>query len=88
MDTSQIWGTAWPNSDTGGNCMANTLMHFWSAGTCRHVIPTELQVFYPLDQGLSKHQKISSDPVTKVLQSNEGTYVHTMTTTNALNDRP
>ena len=44
------------------------------------------QMFCSLDQGLSKHQKISFTTMTKVLQSNEGTLVHARKTTNVLND--
>ena len=41
----------------------------------RHVFFTSLiqLSLFTLNQGLSKHQKISSIPVPKVLQSNEGT---------------
>ena len=41
-----------------------------------------------LHRGLSKHQKNCSTPVTKVLQSNEGNEMHTMTATNGSNNRP
>ena len=51
----------------------------WLLGIC---------FFWALNQGLSKHQNISSTPVTQVLQSNEDSLMHTMTTTNGSNDRP
>ena len=41
-----------------------------------------------IHQGLSKHQKMCSTSVTKVLLRIEGTSMYTMTTTNGSNDRP